>query len=712
MKKIIIFAIPVLTLPLSGTVFAADPSGSVLTLDSMSVTAKVTEAKLGGIDIKTLPVASTIVNQEEIKRLKFVDPDELLDRIPGETLVRNLRIPNGAKSYTIPMVDGAALTSPLRGSTQAFGNTVNAQDIERIEIFKGPVSALYPNNAFGGVINVVTKGSISMPEQSTRFWGEAGNYDRYRGGISSQGELKGVGYLFDLNTWNIGAYRDQVEIKDNLENIISKEAGEERHQASAKLIFHPDEASSLILHGLYLKEHLTTPGDLFEQEYKTDDKGIGSNGTFSDKETFSGSAIYKRDISTYGHIDANFTIRFLESSGVSRFSGSHDDDTIDVNGKISYKHDFDFLDSNIVIGTDIYQGINDDFNPQRNRTRGRRLTVTGASTDYATTDIYAGFAQIQFSPIENLRVTAGVRHESVDLEHTNRSLGSTIKGGRVIKEAGVITANSETYSATLPKVGITYDFLDTHRIWFSYGEGFLVPTTSQLYTGRASNPNLNPEEATHFEVGLRGAFPLFDRDLTYDTSYYHTDIDQYIVSKATNLNAQGLNDNAGKVTVQGIETVLGYQPADFIRFEITHTFASNIFDEYIDDKGRDLSGEELSRSPEHHINGRVAIMPVEGLAIELEVDSQTSYSTRNQTSAELDGAGNINNDFDPKGRFTRDERINLRVTYDKGPYELWFHALNIGDVKEDRVGYNPGKGDRTIRTVDGFQIYGGIAYNF
>ncbi len=715
MKKITLAVSVLITPLLSNAVFADDDNRSalesVLTLDTMSVTAKVAEAKLGGIDIKTLPVASTVVNQEEINRLKFVDPDELLDRIPGETLVRNLRIPNGAKSYTIPMVDGAALTSPLRGSTQAFGNTVNAQDIERIEIIKGPVSALYPNNSFGGVINVVTKGSISMPEQNTRFWAEAGNNDRYRGGISSKGELKGVGYLFDLNTWNIGAYRDQVEIKDNLENLSIHEAGEERHSASGKLIFHPDEVSSLILHGTYLKQHLTVPGDIFEKDFEIDDKGIGRTGTFSDKETFTGSGVYKRDISNFGHLDANFTIRFLDSSGISRFSGSHDDETTDINGKISYKHDLDFWNSNIIIGTDIYHGINDDLNPRRKSTRRRRTSIFGASTDYATTDIYAGFAQVQFSPIESLQITAGVRHESIDLEYRNTSLEQSFKSdGSVSKEAGVVDTGSKSYSATLPKVGITYNFLDEHTLWFSYGEGFLVPTTSQLYTGRGANRNLNPEEAEHFEVGLRGSLELFGGNFTYDTSYYHQDINNYIVSR--DLNGQARNDNASKVTVQGIETMLGYQPADFIRFEITHTFASNIYKDYIDSKGRDLSGEEMSRSPEHHINGRVSIMPMEGLAIELEVDSMTSYSTRDQTSAELDRRGRINNDFDPKGRFTRDERINLRVTYDKGPYELWFHALNLGDVKIDRASYNTTEKDRAFRTVDGIQIYGGIAYNF
>lgn len=681
MKKNLIKFIPLLTLPLSNAGFAesttdivlASTVGSTLTLESMSVTAKVADAKLGGIDVKTLPMASTIVSQEEIKRLKYVSPDELLDRIPGESTSRNLRIPNGGKSYTIPLIDGAALGSPLRGSTQAFGDTVNSQDIERIEIYKGPVSALYPNNAFGGVVNVVSKGSTQLPEQNTRLWAEAGNYDRYRGGVSTQGNINEIGYMFDFSSWNLSAYRDQALIGG-----IEHEVGEERQQASGKFIFHPDEVSSLVIRGSYLNIHSTTPGELTQTEFDADDAQMGSkSGFFTNEESYLASGIYKRDLTENDHLELHFNYKYHDEDGDSRFGGVSADIDTDINGKLSLKHDFNFWDANIIIGTDIYQGVNDDFNPDDN------------DFDYATTDIYAGFAQIQFSPIENLQITAGVRHESIDLEHRNSTNG---------------IQNSKSFSATLPKLGISYDFLDAHRIWFAYGEGFLVPTTGSLWTtNRGKNPDLNPEEAEHFEVGLRGSLPLFGREITYDTSYYYQDIKQYVVSTLVD-GFTARQENAGKVNIQGVETVVEYQPFDFIRFGVTHTFANNTYKDYIDSKGNDLSGEELRGSPEHHINGRVAVMPMEGLAIEVGIDSTSSYSTIDNSA------------LDPQGRFSRDERINLRLTYDKGPYELWFHALNIGDVKEDRVSYSaPSRrsaGGRSIRTVDGLQLYGGIAYNF
>jgi len=545
----------------------------------------------------------------------------------------------------------------------------------------------------------VSKGSTQLPEQKTRLWAEVGNYDRYRGGVSTQGELEGVGYMVDFSSWNLSHYRDQGQLSTG--KVF--ETGEERQQASGKLIFHPDEVSSLVLRASYLNDHQADPGDLLESDFKEDDKGIGlDEGYFSNDETFLAGAIYKRDFTDRDHLETNFNIKYLDSEGVSRFTGNVQDQTIDINGKANYKHDFDFWDANIIIGTDLFHGINDDSNSTTQRKFGPKTVVTGASFDYATTDIYAGFAQIQFSPIENLQITAGVRHESIELNHRNTSLEQstekTFGPTSITKDVGVTTKNNASFSVTLPKVGISYDFLETHRIWAAYGEGFRAPTSGELWTGRGPNANLKPEEADHFEIGLRGVLPLFGRDLTYDTSYYYQDIENFIV--LDNQIPSDKNENAGKVNIQGVETVLEYQPYDFIRLGITHTYASNIYKEYINNDGVDLKGEEMDSSPEHHINARIAVMPMEGLAIELGVDSQSSYTTDDDSS------------LDAKGRFQRDERINLRLTYDKGPYELWFHALNIGDVKEDRVSYDDKAGQRSIRTVDGLQLYGGLAYNF
>lgn len=100
-------------------------------IESITVlgSAATADAELGGVSLKALPNNTHVVGRAEIERLRFVNPNEFLDRIPGETQVRNLRIPDGGKSYTIPMLDGMPLESPYEGATQRL-DRVNTFDIQ------------------------------------------------------------------------------------------------------------------------------------------------------------------------------------------------------------------------------------------------------------------------------------------------------------------------------------------------------------------------------------------------------------------------------------------------------------------------------------------------------------------------------------------------------------------------------------------------------
>ena len=189
------------------------------------------DAEIGGTPAKELPLNIHVINRQEVERLQFVDPDELLDRIPGETQVRNLRIPNGAKGYTIPMADGIPLENPYEGATQRL-DRINTSDIQRVEVIKGPASALYPNNALGGVINVVTRDAPLTPE--TTVWAEAGDFNRRRGGVSTGGTIDKVGYFFDINSRNLDGLRDGVQ--------------NDRDQLSGKFIYDPSDTTLSLIH--------------------------------------------------------------------------------------------------------------------------------------------------------------------------------------------------------------------------------------------------------------------------------------------------------------------------------------------------------------------------------------------------------------------------------------------------------------------------------
>lgn len=618
---------------------------------------------LGGIDLKELPVSSMIVNRQEIARIKFVDPDEFLDRIPGESQVRNLRIPQGGKSYTTPLVDGLPLGSPYRGATQDITD-VNSFDIERIEIIKGPASALYASNSFGGTINVITR--VPPQEREARVWIEGGDFSRVRAGAHATGTIGDVGYFVDANTQEADGLRETFQ--------------NNRDQLSAKAIYSPTTATRLIARGERIDRDEVFPGDLLQSEFDQDPSQVGRvRGANEEVESTLLSLKLEQRIGSRGLLEAGHVSRNEESVGIARFSGPNATELDDTTLKIMYGHDFGVWGSRLIVGFERFEG-DTDFRAFDLDANGSLTDIVNDSSDSGV-DIMSYFGQYSFTPREDLTVTLGLRSEDVELTSTDRLAGAIV---------------AEEFSKTVPKLGATYSLSDAHQVWGNYAEGFLTPDLDDLFIDRNANPNLRPEEAQNTEVGFRGAVGM----LRYEASIYHTDITNFIVSEEI-VDEQGNEllslTNAGQVNVRGLEAVVEYQVSRQVSLGLSYTYARNVYDRFIDD-GEDLSGNRISRSPDHHINLRAAYFPIDRLAVELEVDTFSGYFT------------NDDNDADPLGKFTRDERINLRVAYDFGPWQFWVHGLNLTDTLEDRVGFSRGR--RTIRIIDGRNIYAGIGFRF
>jgi len=629
-------------------------------------------AQLGGVNLSALPLASHVVNRAEIERLRFVDPDEFLDRIPGETQVRNLRIPQGGKSYTVPLVDGVPLASPYEGATQDI-TTVNSFDIERIEIIKGPASALYPNNAFGGVINVVTR---SAPDEfEGRAWIEAGSFNRLRTGVSAAGSGEKFGFFFDANTQNLDGLRDTFK--------------NDRDQLSTKVIFSPSDDTEMFIRYEYLKRDEVFPGDLRANEFASDPTVKGA--TAGSMEAVNSHAVSFKLNQAFGKndLDASFVYRVENSVGDGRFSPPEEGKDQSLNAKALYRHDF--IGSTLTVGAEYFKGDIDTEEYARADVEREGDIVVISKNDLK---IASFFGQYSFDLGDDWNITAGLRHEEIDLNtYFPFNSASPIDEGQTY---------SKSYHFSAPKLGATYQASENILLWVGFSRGFLPPSVRDLYLNRPkANPDLQAEKASNIEFGVRGQLGEF----SFNSSYYHTRISNFLVTEDDGVIET--TSNAGQVTVQGVETVLEYALSDQWKISATHTYAKNVYDVFFgadDDGDKDLSGNRLSRSPDHHVNTRIAWLPIEGLVLEAEGDFYTGYYTRDDNS------------IDPEGKFARGERLNFRATYNFGKWGLWFHALNLTDTLEDRVSYSPPRGRRpgrrNFRIVDGRTFYAGISREF
>lgn len=613
------------------------------------------EATLGGIALKELPFNAHIVGLDEIERLRFVDPNELLDRIPGETQVRNLRIPDGGKSYTLAYVDGVPIESPYGGATQRL-DRVNTSDIQRVEVIKGPTSALFANNVFGGVVNVVTK-EISEETQAG-VSAEFGNFNRERFGVDYSSKVGDLGYSFNVNTRRLDGLREGTQ--------------NDRDVGSLKLVYDFSENTRLTTRLERFDEVTELRGDLTAEEIRQDQTQEGSLSSAEELSQDTVSLALRHTLSS-GEFNAVLLNRVQDAIGLSRFRGPQDSTDDAINFITSYRHDLN--NGSLTFGYDRYDGEVDTKSFGRDD-----LELAGDFTESEENlEIDAIYAQYQVGLTDALTLIAGVRHEEIDLS-------SDIDGGL-----------QADFSSTAPKLGLTYEFSNDAQLWFSVSEGAYAPDLGDLFDADAGNPNLDSEESQNIEFGFRGLWNSW----AYDVSIYHNEIENYLVTQELFDNFGNefeLTTNAGQITVKGVEAVIEYAPkkANW-RAGLTYTLSENRFDSFVqsvEGADDDFSGNELRRTPRHHLNARIAWEPVTNFIAELEGDFYSTYFSDDANSIE--------------GRFKRGERINLRLTYDIKNWSVWLSALNITDTLEDRGTFS--RGELAFRTVDGRSYYAGVSY--
>ncbi len=177
MKKTWILSLLLLGLGFSRTGLAEEMKE--LELGEVVVTATKTEKQL-----EQVTSSVSIITHAEIEQKKVDTVAGLLRAICGLDVTRSggsgqntsVRLRGANSGHTLVLVDGVQVNSPTLGSFDFANLTVD--NIERIEIVRGPQSTLYGSDAMGGVINIITRKGAGKPRVSLTFGG--GTYQTYR----------------------------------------------------------------------------------------------------------------------------------------------------------------------------------------------------------------------------------------------------------------------------------------------------------------------------------------------------------------------------------------------------------------------------------------------------------------------------------------------------------------------------------------------------
>lgn len=209
--------------------------------------------------LKDVPIETNLISEKEIRDLGLQTPTDAIRWVPGVNISGGA--PNGAArrftgmihglpaQYSMILVDGVrAKSEHIHTGTNL--NLVPLGMIERIEVVKGPVSALYGSEAFGGVINIITREIHEKPV----YGGEIsyGEYNTVNFNLNHGSSLGKLGYYFNGNLMRTDGVPDanEVEFDYNQVNLLGK------------LFYHPTDRNTLKLNARYYGNKYLRKADL------------------------------------------------------------------------------------------------------------------------------------------------------------------------------------------------------------------------------------------------------------------------------------------------------------------------------------------------------------------------------------------------------------------------------------------------------------------
>jgi len=290
---------------LSISLVAATCFSNVATAAEMLDTILVTTTSLGQEEaIEDVQASVEILDQQTIQSVSGRSVSQVLNEALGITVkdtgsTSQLYMRGFADDQTLILVDGLRRTGKF-GSSDLSG--IALVDVERIEIVRGPMSALYGADAMAGVINIITKKAVKDDSASISVTGGvAENHDRETGIMRANATIGGetVSHTFSLEAKERGDYRlDQSSVTTDL----------------------PAESKQFLSYGNNIK----LGDDTFQTRVEFWNQSDSSDGRFGDEyekeKRYQLSGIYYHNGDDY-LIDTNFGYGYSDAD-VNRGSGS------------------------------------------------------------------------------------------------------------------------------------------------------------------------------------------------------------------------------------------------------------------------------------------------------------------------------------------------------------------------------------------------------
>lgn len=465
-------------------------------------------------NIKKTPASISVFDEDKIKKSGAKNIFDILKMVPGIGISQsNIYIDKvsvrGVQTWfsekVLFLLNGHSLNIDLLngGATGTYKN-IPLEIIKKIEVIKGPASAVYGENAFNALVNIITKdskdinGSIVVLKKGSNnnnvvnlTYGK--NYDNFELVLNhnhetSDGENK---YVVQDASGNSGYTNPSLKSSNTFLSLKAK--------------------SGLYFTGNY---NVTEDGPNFGVTH------VLNNEDFSYKKTYLSELGYKKDITGNLNLSAKvYHDRFIVENTWKvggLFQVDYKTEKTGIESLLTYKKDHYTFVSGVSFEEQIVKDASQTFN----------ASAIPTFIDDKKRNLKAVYGELIYDINNKLRVNSGIRYDDYS------DFGSTLNS----------------------RIGLTYEINKDNNLKLMYGEAFRAPTFAELYNKNnptlVGNPSLDPEKVKTTELTLQNS--------SIENSEMSLTIFQSNIEDIVQIGSANTYINEGKITTKGLEFEIKY----------------------------------------------------------------------------------------------------------------------------------------------------------
>lgn len=557
------------------------PSHAETRLAEMVVTATRTERR-----IDEVPASVSVIGARDIATQQPQYVSDLLRNVegidvlgyggPGSLPIVTMRGVGGSSSGQTSqmLIDGMPIESPVAGIHLGL-QSLDLQDLERVEVVRGPASALYGPSAVGGVVNFLSKRWRGAPGAEVGIG--AGSHGATRAAVAIGGAWDAVDFRLSGSDYRTDGYVAQPNPDPSGGKDLASRDGKER-KFGLTVDLRPSDNQEITLSA---------------RNADTSAPWLGGHPNYRfNKTTESYDIGYRVEAGSFGVFKARY--RNTRQKAHILF----DDEQVNGNlgslilGEVDDRvEDGEYLDiqADLRLGSADLLTLGYAYGSGKYLSRWEDTIFGGGSVSVSKSKLTGFYVQDEHRFSDALTLLAGGRWDRYEFSGDTRN--------------GVPTGKDSADSVFTPRLGARYKLSDATSLYASVDTAYVPAPNSLKFRspGGLDNPGLKPETSTSYEVGANHR----QGNWSMRAALFHTDYRDKISTIGTGATLQ--NQNIGKVAIDGLELALEGAAGDW-RPYVNYAYTDSRIKENPSDPL--TVGKHVQRVAPHKLNLGVTYSPV------------------------------------------------------------------------------------------------------